>query len=102
MHECRLLPAVDTLVRFSWFCVELLQCLLRRSYCVNEALVSAGLGCLGEAPGFRRREDYAKLMHILGRAEQAAIRRGSGIWQGGPQEVWWRRAARRMHTGKTY
>lgn len=89
-------------VDFHWFFVKLLQCILRRRYCVNEALVSAGLGGLGDAPGCRSSEDYAELMHALGRAEQAAIRRGSGIWQGGPEEVWWRRAARRLRTGKAH
>ena len=56
--------------------------------------MSAGMGSLGEAPGFKHREDYAKLMHTLGRAEQAAIRRGYGIWQGSQREVWWQRVMR--------
>lgn len=63
----------------------------RKKYCVNEELVSTGLGTVVEIKGYHNHTASVKFIQQLIRQEKTAQRKGKGVWQGTDLESSWSR-----------
>jgi len=69
----------------------------RKKYCVNEELVSSGLGTVVELKGFHNHTANVKFMQRLIRQEKIAQHKGKGVWQGTDLESSWTKMHHRVN-----
>lgn len=57
--------------------------------CINEELLTSGIGSVREVTGVSENADYGQFMSILVASEQVAKSRGEGIWRGTEHVTTW-------------
>lgn len=59
--------------------------------CVNEEMLAAGVGSVGEVTGVTENAAASKFMSGLVQSERVAKTRGKGVWQGSEHVSTWNR-----------